>query len=209
MTRYQPWYSLTSTKGSQKEALNETSVIKSSVQLENPSVILPREKNPSYTHTSSAWRQSLQYEILIQAVRDRDALNTCRNTALLPPLISCSWIIHFHLHPSISLSFFPSLCGKPRAHEVASHEPLIWIWPLLFTSKPSFHGPSTAFECVWWNETKSPIHATSDRTPVNTRKRFLSAHIHMHHHKLTCITEQTALMMQVCFWWYETRPRFV
>lgn len=102
MTRYQPRYSLTSTKGSQKEALNETSVIshQSSWKIHLWSY-QEREK-------SGAWRQSLQYEILIQAVRDRDALNTCRNTSLLHPLISRSWIIHFHLHPSIFLSL--SLC---------------------------------------------------------------------------------------------------
>lgn len=176
MTRYQPRYSLISMKG----PLNETSVIKSSVQLENPSVILPREKNPSNTRTYGAWRQSLQYEILIQAVRDRDALNTCRNTSLLPPLISCSWIIHFYLHPSISLSFLPSLCVSSLlffARKAQRARGRVWseYSLLLFTSTPSFHGPSAAFECVWWNQTKSPVHAAASD---GTRNRFLSAHSH-------------------------------
>lgn len=174
MTRYQPRYSLTSTKGSQKEALNETSVIshQSSWKIHLWSY-QEREK-------SGAWRQSLQYEILIQAVRDRDALNTCRNTSLLPPLISCSWIIHFYLHPSISLSFLPSLCVSSLlffARKAQRARGRVWseYGLLLFTSTPSFHGTSAAFECVWWNQTKSPVHAaTSD----GTRNRFLSAHSH-------------------------------
>lgn len=46
-------------KGSQKETLNKTSVINSSVQLENPSVIPPREKILSDTHTHTALEDNL------------------------------------------------------------------------------------------------------------------------------------------------------
>ncbi len=122
----------------------------------------------------------------------------------LPPLISCSWIIHFHLHPSISLSFLLYVFlhwGKPRAHEVASHEPLIWIWLYcyLHASCPSM-GPQQPLSVS--DETKRNLQFMLLRQsgrPLNTRKRFLSesAHIDMHQHKLTFITDDARLFLMI------------